>query len=369
MELNGDNRVLLSSPDLLKSGGVASYCRMLQPYLGSDADFITIGARKDNEKSWQQVARLFSDYARFWSKLKNGRYGLVHVNSSFGKKALLRDGFLLLMAKVRGCKVLVFIHGWDEGCEKILRERYLGVFQRVYFKADAFIVLANQFRDKLLKMGCDKTIYVETTTVDNDIFGLSKATHKADQFQILYLSRIEKGKGIYEALETFVQVQTRHPQVTLIVAGDGSELVNARNYAEERGITGVTFRGYISGKPKDAAFREADIFLFPTFYGEGMPINVLEAMACGTPVVTRPVGGLGDFFEDGNMGFISESKDPRVFAELVERLIVDRELRLKVGTYNRTYATEHFSLTKVSGRIRNIYGQLLQEKDCRKEPT
>src|SRR6185369_1898743 len=222
-------KILLTAPDLLKGGGVASYCRMLQPYLGSDVDYFTVGSRKDDENGWRQATRMLVDYAGFWRKLKKGRYDLVHLNPSLGKKSLLRDGLLIKMAKARGCKVLVFIHGWDEEFEKVLLEKYLGLFQRFYFQADAFVVLANEFKDKLLDMGCDKPIYVETTTVDDSLFALPKTPPKADRFQILYLARVEKEKGIYETLDAFHHVKNNYPQAALLVAGDGSELTNARD--------------------------------------------------------------------------------------------------------------------------------------------
>jgi glycosyltransferase involved in cell wall biosynthesis len=356
------NNVLLTSPDLQKAGGVASYCRMLQPFLGNDVDYFTIGNRNDNKKVVPQALRLLYDFIRFFFKFGKGRYNLVHLNTSLGNKALLRDGLLLLIAKSRGRKVLVFIHGWDEVFENIVKSKYLPLFQRVYFQADAFVVLANEFKGKLLAMKCDKPIYVETTTVDDGIFSLQKKIPNSDFFQILFLARVERGKGIYETLDAYHQVKARHPQVTLLVAGDGSELVKAKIYTKERGIVGVEFCGYVTGSRKNAVFCDADLFLFPTSYGEGMPINVLEAMACGIPVITRPVGGLRDFFEDGCMGFISETKDPAFFAEMIERLIVDRNLALRMSAYNRAYAVEHFSLSKVAGRIHNIYAQLIQPK-------
>src|SRR3712207_2970921 len=89
--------------------------------------------------------------------------------------------------------------------------------------------------------------------------------------------------------------------------------------------------GYVRGADKIAALRTADVYLFPTEYGEGLPISILEAMAMQLQVVTRPVGGIADFFVDGEMGFVSDSVDPTVFADLVERLIDDRQLRLRIG--------------------------------------
>jgi glycosyltransferase involved in cell wall biosynthesis len=86
-----------------------------------------------------------------------------------------------------------------------------------------------------------------------------------------------------------------------------------------------------------------------------MATSVLEAMSYGLPVITRPVGGIADFFQDGTMGFLTESCDPAVLAALTERLIVDPTLRLHIGAFNRRYAREHFAASVVAQRIQRIY--------------
>jgi glycosyltransferase involved in cell wall biosynthesis len=327
---------------------------MLQPHLGGEVDYITVGSRNDDEHGTRRIFRIARDYLSFYRRLNGTRYDLVHLNPSLNQKAVLRDGLLIQMAKSRGCKVLVFIHGWNHAYETTVREKYLRLFQKIYFQADAFIVLASEFKDKLRNMGCNKPIFLATTAVEDDIFALQKAPPDPQRFRILFLSRVEKEKGIYEALDTLQILRSRHPETTLAVAGDGTELAGARSYAARQGITGVEFCGYLSGQRKYEVLRTADLFLFPT-YSEGMPISLLEAMACGIPAVTRPVGGLKDFFQDGRMGFSSETKDPTVFAELIERLMADREKSREIGLFNRAYAQEHFSLPRVAGRIAEIH--------------
>lgn len=86
-----------------------------------------------------------------------------------------------------------------------------------------------------------------------------------------------------------------------------------------------------------------------------MPTTVLEAMAYELPVVTRGVGGLNDFFENEKMGFVSDSKDPAVFASYIEHLILNTEDRLRIGRDNRLYAKERFAANKVAVRIKLIY--------------
>ena len=127
----------------------------------------------------------------------------------------------------------------------------------------------------------------------------------------------------------------------------------------------MTFTGHLDEAARAAAYRRADIFLFPTCFGEGMPNAILEAMAFGLPVVTRAVGGIRDFFEDGRMGFVTESRSPAVIAGLIERLIADPALRESVGRYNREYAQRRFAASVVAARLLEIYGRVAGQGGAR----
>ena len=111
---------------------------------------------------------------------------------------------------------------------------------------------------------------------------------------------------------------------------------------------------------KRKVFDASDVYLFPS-HEEGMPISVLEAMAFGLPIVTRPVGALKDFFEDGKHGFITESRSPEILASLLEKLISNKKLRHDISNYNFHYARTRFLASKVSKRLENIYSSLLSK--------
>jgi glycosyltransferase involved in cell wall biosynthesis len=179
---------------------------------------------------------------------------------------------------------------------------------------------------------------------------------------VLFLARVEKEKGIYEAIEAFRLVQRKHLSICLTVAGDGSELKSVQEYVRTQRIEGITFLGWVRGSSKLEAFANADLYLFPT-YREGMPNSMLEAMACGLPVVTRAVGGVRDFFEDGKMGFLTESKEPGVFAELLERLLLDPTRRHAMAHYNYLFAKQHFAASVVAWRLVNVYRKTMKTRD------
>jgi len=353
-------KVLITTPDLNKGGGVATYFRTLWPCLNEFCEYLTLGAGR-RKGIIASSGRLILCYFRLILKMVAG-YDPVHLNPSLLPRALVRDGISLLIARFFGKNVIIFFHGWNLEFEKRLRERWLWLFRNVYFRADVLIVLSNKFREKLLEFGCKKPIFCETTAIPESIFketekDIGKKWERRSGFDILFLSRVEKEKGIYETLEAFAILTGKYPWITLTVAGYGSELESANKYAKNRKISDVKFAGYLDGKEKTQAFLSANCYLLPS-YSEGMPISVLEAMAYGLPIITRSVGGIPDFFENGRMGFMTESLDPAIFADLIERLILDPKLCKEISAYNREYAFKNFRASEVAKRLVNIYRSL-----------
>jgi glycosyltransferase involved in cell wall biosynthesis len=187
---------------------------------------------------------------------------------------------------------------------------------------------------------------------------LRKTRNTSGVLNVLFLARIEREKGIYEALDAFAILKQTVQHARLIVAGDGPEKVPALEYVREQEIRDVEFVGFVEGKRKIDVLSRAHVYLFPT-HGEGMPTSVLEAMAFCLPIITRPVGGLRDFFEDGRMGFLTDSLDPCVFAALMEELATNTQHRETMGEYNQRYAEKRFIASKVGARVENIYASIV----------
>ena len=82
-------------------------------------------------------------------------------------------------------------------------------------------------------------------------------------------------------------------------------------------------------------------------------------MAAGLPVITRPMGGINDFFQDGKMGLLVRSHDPAELARAVETLCADKALRSRMGRYNYQYARDHFTASIVANRLEHIYGEVI----------
>jgi glycosyltransferase involved in cell wall biosynthesis len=355
--------VLITTPSLHLPGGVANYYRTLRPQLDPDKVYIEVGSRLGENGVLATLGRFVRDCWKFHRTIRDGGFDLVHINPSLVRRAVVRDGLLLLIAAAHRRPVVVFFRGWDSRFAERIRARYLRLFRAVYGKAAAHVVLAESFRDWLQDAGMTQPVFVATTVVDpsflagaDDGVGNERATSSG--CHVLYLSRIDYGKGVVEAIRAFQIAQATCPGMSLTIAGDGPDRKAAEVYARLNGIEGVRFVGHVEGPDKSRLLRQADIFLFPTFYAEGMPNAVLEAMASGLPVVTRAVGGLRDFFRDGLMGHITGSTEPAEFARLLCSLVADPARRRAMGRYNRDYARQHFAAPVVAAHLLGIYEQV-----------
>lgn len=350
-------KVLINLPRLDTTGGVGSYYLTLRPYLDEGKVYFEIGATGNPSGFFGSLRRLTADYAAFYRLLRVGRFDLVHLNPSLMPASLLRDGLFLMLAKARRQKVLVFFRGWDKEFEAVLKRRFRLLFVLVYGRADAYVVLAEEFRAVLQEFGLKAPVWLDTTAVSDEVLhrAVNRSGSDAGRISLLFMSRLEPGKGCELAIRAFALLRRGGIDGRLVIAGDGSRRQMLEALVDELSVPNVEFVGYLGGEDKASAFLSADVFLFPSVYGEGMPNAVLEAMGYGLPVVTRPVGGLRDFFEDGKMGYISESRDPAVFAGYLQRLAVDPSLRENMGRHNRSYAAKRFAASRVARRLQHYY--------------
>lgn len=360
--------ILILVPSFTAIGGITNYYRVLESLFTIKLIYFIRGARTWPVKKGflNELLRILRDNFLFVKTLLLRPVSLVVTNTAFSSLSVMRDGIFIFIAKGFRKKVIIFIRGWDRDFESLIENKYLKIFKWFYFRADAFIVLAVYEKNKLIQWGYSKKIFLETTVVDDKLVEtLSEREillkyNNYENLNLLFLSRVEISKGIYETLDAFKLIQDKFKHVTITIAGDGFELPKLIQKVKNESISNVFFTGHISGKEKIHAFKKAHIFIFPS-YSEGMPNAVLEAMAFGLPVVTRNVGGLVDFFENGEHGFITNSRSPQVFKTLIENLIDNQELLEKIAITNYKLAQERFIASKVIKRIESVYLEVLND--------
>lgn len=277
---------------------------------------------------------------------------IVVLNPSFRKTALKRDLIYIRIAKFFGCKVAVFMHGWDkEYLNLVLTNKEY--FSSSWKKVDLYFVLANEFKEYLIKLGFKSPIHLTTTKVNDKLIEGVNSKNITKIKTILFLARVEKAKGIITTIEALELLNQKYPEINLRVVGSGNYLEETKKYCNDRKIDNIIFTGPLFGEDLKNEFINADLYILPS-HGEGMPTSVLEAMAFGLTVITRPVGGLVDFFENDKMGYMIESLDAKDYAEKIEYLINNIEKANEISKYNMKYAKNHFIAPKVAKRLEDI---------------
>jgi glycosyltransferase involved in cell wall biosynthesis len=356
-------RVLITGPALRDEGGVANYYNAVLRHLAADGryevEYFELGSTKGSMGPLHPLA----DQAGFHRMLGRFRPDLVHVNPSLTLKSFFRDGLIVDQARRRRIPTIVFFRGWDRGTEARV-DRELGwLFRKTYGRANGFIVLGSRFRAKLVEWGVEVPIALETTTVPDVVIQSFVLEEKLERIRaehplrILFLARLEPDKGVLETVDATAMLLGRGVDVSLTVAGDGPAMEDVRRrLADHPGLAGrVQLAGYVRGDAKRALFMSHHVYCFPSEYKEGMPNSVLEAMALGMPVVTCPVGGLADFFEDGRMGYLVPNRNASLVAEKLERLARDREAAAAMASHNHLYARRRFLAPDVARRLGEIY--------------
>lgn len=177
---------------------------------------------------------------------------------------------------------------------------------------------------------------------------------------VLFSSRILVTKGVLEYMEAIRILKQKGIQARFALAGR-ADTGNPASIPEEQIIAWkeadqVEWWGWQSNMP--AALARADIFCLPS-YREGVPNALLEATACGLPIVTTDTPGCRDVVTHGVNGLLVPVKDAQAVADSLEQLITDPELRRKMGTAGREIAV-NFSSIKVNRETLAVYEKLIR---------
>jgi glycosyltransferase involved in cell wall biosynthesis len=194
--------------------------------------------------------------------------------------------------------------------------------------------------------------------VDAEAFEPRKA--KPNEKIVLYTGRLAYNKGLVELVEAARHVLRKYPEVSFVLTGRGPIESELRGMIAKMNMSN-NFRlvGFVERARLIELYQNATVYVFPSYY-EGLPTSVLEAMACGTPVVASAIDGIPEVVIDGKNGFIVPVKNPKAIASVIVRLLEDEELRERIGQAARQTIQEHFTWEEVANRTLKCYTDLLE---------
>ena len=181
---------------------------------------------------------------------------------------------------------------------------------------------------------------------------------------LLTVARLEPHKGVDMVLRALPAIIARAPDVRYAVAGKGPERDKLKKLAHKIGVADrVRFLGEVSERDLPALYNLASVYVGASRRAErlgveGFGISLVEASACGLPVVAGRSGGIPDAVRDGETGFLIPPEDPAAIAEVVTRLLGDAALAGRVGAAGRRAVETYYNWDRVVRDLRAIEAEL-----------
>ena len=353
--MRGKRRIVMLGTSADAWGGIASVIDVYRRNGLFERRNIKYLATHCSGTAGKKVWLFFCSWITYVGMLLQGQVILTHVHSateaSFWRKTLfLLPTFLFRVPTILHIHSGAFPHFYETQCSPLKKSltRYVGK------RVSCVVVVSEALRTWIVD-----TIQNENTiTVYNPMcMPVSCEFERRTGSRILFLGRLGKGKGTYDLLLAIRMIIGRHPDIRLILGGDG-EVEQTRQEINRLGIAqNVELLGWVSGAVKSELLQESGIYVLPS-YSEGLPMSVLEAMAMGLVVISTQVGGIPEAVTDGKEGILILPGDVCALAEAIDGLLIHAETRQRMGIAGRKKAESVFSSDLVIPMMENIYVQL-----------
>lgn len=266
-----------------------------------------------------------------WRAGDNAPFDIIcaHFGPRGRRAALLRE-----TGAIQG-KLVTVMHGEDISSYP---RRFTGqIYAPLFASGDLFLAVSEYGGRKLEILGCPANrLAVQRMGVDTNLFIPGDAS--TQKLVILTVARFVAYKGLHSALASLAQVACKFEYHLM---GDGPLRESLQWQVQELGLHGrVTFVGVKPALDIRLAMQASDIFLLPSETQsngdeEGIPVAIMEAMACGLPIVSTRHAGIPELIDDGVEGFLVPERDTGALAAAIERLAASPEMREKMGKAGR----------------------------------
>ncbi len=289
----------------------------------------------------REGGRYFFNYLvpiRYWSRFRNEGYDVVLDDMNkipFFTPLYVRKPLVLIVHHLFDTVIFreaivplaLYVYILERIGVSIYRSRRIPVF-----------AVSPSTRAELLKKGFRHSdIELVPNCVDHTRYRPTGVARSATPL-IGYMGRLKKYKSVDHLLQAFARMLKSIPDARLVVIGEGDDRPNLEKAAAELGIAGsVQFTGFVDEERKLALLQEA-WYLVNTSSVEGWGLTVIEANACGTPVIASDVPGLRDAVKDGETGMLYPYGEIDTLTDKMLSLANDRDLRERLGATAYTWA-------------------------------
>lgn len=296
---------------------------------------------------------------------RSQNYDIIHCH--FGPNGYL--GTVLKRLNF-GKKLLVTFHGYD--MSEIFFNKGNDVYHLIFDNADLLMPISNYWRMKLIEIGANpEKVLIHRMGIDIEQFKFKVCQYNRNQaIKLLTVARLVEKKGIEYGIRAVSIVCQRHPELSIQydIVGAGPLRSYLESLVKQLELhKKVRLLGGLTQDDVSDLMAKAHIFLLPSVTAkngdqEGIPVSIMEAMACGMPVLSTVHSGIPELVQNGQSGFLVPERDVDALAERLEYLIEHPEIWPEMGKSGRKFVEEHYDIRKLNQKLVRIYQDLINGK-------
>lgn len=279
------------------------------------------------------------------AELARGRYDLIHIQKPYDL------GPALLAGRLGGARVILGCHGEDfyRG-DRLLAPHVDGAVSCSRFNAET-VARRYGFTPRVVFNGIDTRLFRPGPPDP----AVREALGGTGAPLLLFVGRLQPWKGV----ETAIRALPLLPTARLAIVGNGEDRPRLERVVAELGLEArARFVGALERHKLPAVYASADLLLATSHASETFGIGLVEAQACGLPVVASRFGGFPEVVSEGHTGLLFSPRDPAALAEAARALLDDPARRAAMAAAGPAWAAR-FAWPAVADRIEAVYHEVL----------
>lgn len=310
-------------------------------------------------------------YGALKSILAANKYDIIHCHTPMGG-VLAR--LAARSARKKGTKVIYTAHGFHfcQGAPLFHWLAYYPLEKFLSYYTDCLITINEEDYSlaKNRRFRANQIEHVHGVGVNTTQFKQIDELHRAAQkvsmgylpsdILLFYAAEFNSNKNQHQLIRALAHIRNEAPHVKLLLAGVGALQEQCLELAKELQVDQqVKFLGYRADI--DQLVPVCDIAVASSLR-EGLPVNLMEAMACGLPVVASENRGHRELVHNGDNGWLTPPNDHKTMAERLLLLVGDKELRTRLGSHGRQMIEAKYAIDRVLHQKSAIYSRFMDEK-------
>jgi len=172
---------------------------------------------------------------------------------------------------------------------------------------------------------------------------------------LLFLCNVTKQKGVDAAIRAFAEILRIKSNVKHLIVGDGDYFLKAKRLVQRMRLAPhAVFSGAVKHQQIPSYINAGDILLFFTLRKEGFPFVIIEAMACGKPIIASNIGGNSEALQYGRTGILIEAGNLKETVKSLGKLFDEEELSQQLSQNALKEVTQRFSTERMIGSIERV---------------